>query len=399
MDDRAHPDHRVTRAHPDYRVTRTSCANPVWPCAMAGAVSCLAGVRDLAVVIHGSSGCYYYPATLMPGELFGTFLQEPEVIFGGGERLAEVLASLPPRYRKVAVVTTCVTAVTGEDPAGITAGKDLLVVDSPGFCGGMEEGYRLAMEALAPAVDPGTPGVNLDGIHPADPFSRGNLREAERLLALSGTTPATIFSDTTLDMLHRAAPVSLSVNPDLAAGAGRRIGSLLGLRNVRESYEALAEACPGSDPEPVLREAERAEERITYGADKYLRRHDPPTVAIFGMSAPAVYAAEMLTTYLDCGIAAIGSRNEPGPSRFPVTKMTSLEEIRVILDQEQPDLILGSSYERMVHPQSAFVGITLPLRGRIQLRARPLAGIEGALDLMEQVLNACMDRARGRGEG
>jgi nitrogenase molybdenum-iron protein alpha/beta subunit len=364
---------------------------------MAGAVSCLSGIRDLAVVIHGSSGCYYYPATLMPGELFGTFLQEPEVIFGGGERLAEVLAAIPPRYRRVAVVTTCVTAVTGEDPAGISADRDLLVVDSPGFCGGMEEGYRIAMEALAPMVDPETPGVNLDGIHPADPFSRGNLREAERLLALSGTPPATIFTDTTLDRLHRAAPVSLSVNPDMAGGAGRRIGSLLGLPAVAAAFRALGEECDGCDPGPVLEEVERAGDRITYAADKYLRRHDPPTVAIFGISAPAVYAAEMLAMYLDCGIAAIGSRNEPGPSRFPIAKMTSLEEIRAVLDREQPDLILGSSYERMVHPQSAFVGITLPLRGRIQLRARPLAGIEGTLDLMEQVLNACMDRARGRG--
>jgi len=373
------------------------CVNPVWPCAMAGAVSCLSGIEDLAVVIHGSSGCYYYPATLMPGELFGTFLQEPEVIFGGGERLAEVLSSIPPRYRKVAVVTTCVTAVTGEDPAESGYGGDLLVVDSPGFCGGMEEGYRIAMEALAPAVDPETPGVNLDGIHPADPFSRGNQREAERLLALAGVSPATVFSTTRYELLRKAAPVSLSVNPDLAGGAGRRIGSLLGLRDVGASFQALAKACPGSDPDPVLREVERAEDRIIHAADKYLRRYDPPSVALFGMSAPAMYAAEMLATYLDCGIAAIGSRNDPGPSRFPTAKMTSLEEIRVVLDREQPDLILGSSYERMVHPQSAFVGITLPLRGKIQLRARPLAGIEGALDLMEQVLNACMDRERRRG--
>ena len=371
-----------------------NCTNPVWPCAMAGAVSCLSGIEDLAVVIHGSSGCYYYPATLMPGELFGTFLQEREVIFGGAARLSEVLQGIPSHYLKIAVVTTCVTAVTGEDPAGIGADRDLLVVDSPGFCGGMEEGYRLAMEALAPAVAPETPGVNLDGIHPADPFSRGNLREAERLLALSGTTPATIFTDTTLDRLGRAAPVSLSVNPDLAGGAGRRIGSLLGLPAVAAAFRALGEECEGCDPGPVLEEVERAEERITHAADKYLRRHDPPTVAIFGMSAPSVYAAEMLATYLDCGIAAIGSRNDPGPSRFRVGKMTSLEEIRAVLDREQPDLVLGSSYERMVHPQGAFVGITLPLRGRIQLRARPLAGVEGALDLMEQVLNACMDRER-----
>jgi hypothetical protein len=42
----------------------------------------------------------------------------------------------------------------------------------------------------------------------------------------------------------------------------------------------------------------------------------------------------------------------------------------------------------------AFLGITPPLRGVIRLAPTPLAGINGTLFFVEQVLNACMDRSR-----
>ena len=65
--------------------------NPVWPCAATGAAACLAGFQGLAVVIHGSSGCFYYPASLVQAQLFGTFITGEEVILGTGPRLREVV--------------------------------------------------------------------------------------------------------------------------------------------------------------------------------------------------------------------------------------------------------------------------------------------------------------------
>ena len=61
---------------------------------MTGAVACLAGFDGITVVIHGSSGCYYYPATLLHVPLHGTFILENEVIFGSEQRLHEVLDGL-----------------------------------------------------------------------------------------------------------------------------------------------------------------------------------------------------------------------------------------------------------------------------------------------------------------
>ena len=70
------------------------CDSPLWPCAMTGAAACLAGFDGITVVIHGSSGCYYYPATLLHVPLHGTFIVENEVIFGSEARLLEVVGEV-----------------------------------------------------------------------------------------------------------------------------------------------------------------------------------------------------------------------------------------------------------------------------------------------------------------
>ncbi|MCK9308062.1 MAG: nitrogenase component 1, partial [Methanoculleus sp.] len=82
---------------------RTPCENPLWPCAMTGAVACLAGFEDLAVVVHGSSGCYFYPASLVGVPIYGTFLVENEIIFGTESRLAEVIRELDGKNTRIAV--------------------------------------------------------------------------------------------------------------------------------------------------------------------------------------------------------------------------------------------------------------------------------------------------------
>src|SRR5512133_2751168 len=89
------------------------CTNPLWPCAMTGAAACLAGFEGMTVVIHGSSGCYYYPTTLLRAPLHGTFILEHEIIFGSEDRLNEVIGGLSGQGKRIAVITTCVPAILG----------------------------------------------------------------------------------------------------------------------------------------------------------------------------------------------------------------------------------------------------------------------------------------------
>jgi nitrogenase molybdenum-iron protein alpha/beta subunit len=359
---------------------------------MTGAVACLSGFEDLAVVVHGSSGCYFYPASLVGVPIYGTFLVENEIIFGTGSRLAEVIRELDGQNTRIAVVNTCVPAIMGEDIGDLARDGQVLVVDSPGFLGDLEAGYRRALDTIAPEIDPNAAGVNIDGICRTDPFYRGNALEARRLLHLAGIPAATTFCLDGYAATRRAAPFTVGTNLDLASGVGTSCGSLLGLDGVTETFERLTVEIDGVDARPVMDEVAWADARIRKACDKYLRRFDPPRVAIAGGAAYASLAADLLDRYLGAEIACVAARN--GSSGDGLTHTTDFSAIRNMIRDAEPDLILGSSYEASIAPAAAFVGLTLPLRDRVTLSSHAVAGVEGALRLMEEVLNACIDRNR-----
>ncbi|MFA5415671.1 MAG: nitrogenase component 1 [Methanoregula sp.] len=368
------------------------CTNPLWSCAMTGAASCLAGFRGLSVVIHGSSGCYYYPATLLHARLYGTFILENEVIFGTEDRLKEVIESLPGDTR-IAVITTCVPSILGEDIRSMLSDQDVILVDSPGFIGDVEAGYRTALATLAPVVDPATSGINIDGASLFDPFSRGNVQECTRLLGIAGVPVGTIFAQDALHKVWKAASFTIGTNEDFRSGVGTYLGGMLGFSEIQATFERIAGVYADADIDPVCREITEERERVIYACDKYLRRYDPPTVAIFAGASYAQFAAELLNRYLDATILCVGTRNEPPPGgRYPAARIAGLSDVRACIGQYEPDLVIGSSFERSVCPGRAFVGITPPLRGRVRLAHQSLAGIGGTLHLTEDVLNACMDR-------
>ncbi len=113
------------------------------------------------------------------------------------------------------------------------------------------------------------------------------------------------------------------------------------------------------------------------------------------MTSYAQFAAESLARYLDTDVRFVGTRNAPTIFSCPARQVTGLEEVSREIEQASPDLVLGSSFERSVSGDRAFVGIVPPLRGRVRLSHPPLAGISGTLSFIENVLNACMDKKAG----
>ena len=372
------------------------CDNPLWPCAMTGAAACLAGFEGMSVVIHGSSGCYYYPTTLLHAPLHGTFILENEVIFGSEDRLREVIGGLASTGNRVAVITTCVPAILGEDIQFLLGEHDVLLVDSPGFSGDVEAGYKKALSLLAPQTDAETEGVNIDGICLLDPFFKGNLQEIRRLLALASITVATVFCRDALQKTRTAATCTIGTNGDFSSGVGEHLGGTLGFGTLRTTFERLGTAVEESDIDPVLQELLQQEEETVRICDKFLRRFDPPSVMIFAGASYAEFAGEALERYLDADIRFIGLRNSCGKSRYPCGLVTGLNEAKMFIGLHNPDLVLGSSFERSVSGNRAFYGITPPQRGVVRLAPVPLAGVNGTLFFMEQILNACMDHSRIR---
>lgn len=369
------------------------CNGPLWPCALTGAASCLAGFSGLAVVIHGSSGCYYYPATFLKRNLHGTFLIESDLVMGGEERLLEVLRTLPKGSGRPAIITSCAPDISGEDIRACTQEFDPILVESPGFCGGAEVGHARAMAALNPAVDSTKKTVNIDGITLMDPFHRGNLLELKRLLNLVGAEPGTVFCHDRYDAVASAGPQTIAANPDFTGAPGKNIGGTLGLDATRATFRKLCDGNRDLEISLLEEEVRDADERAVYACDRFLRRFDPPIVVVFGTPGYASFAAETLERYLDAEIAFVGTRFGTGPSWFPSGTVTGFEEAERIIGEHSPDLVLGSSFEKTLAQDAAFVGIIPPLRGQVRLRAESIAGIEGTLSFLELVLNSCIDRA------
>jgi nitrogenase molybdenum-iron protein alpha/beta subunit len=362
---------------------------------VTGAVACLTGIDGIGVIIHGSSGCYFYPATILHREIHCTFLVEEDIIFGAGERLRELISSLAGRYRIIAVVHTCTPAITGEeaeyrpeDPASIT-------IDMPGFMGNYEDGFKSACRSLPVELDPLTERVTVDGLSPLDPFYAGNCLEATRLIQQGGIASPVLLSACPSESLSRLPPVSISSNPDLSSGFGSDIGTFLGISETVRVSCVLQDEFSGFSAEPIIRDAEKAEDEIARACEKYLHRYDPPAVAVFGGTAYACFAAHLLESALDASITCIGSRQPSPPAGSRAIGAPSTEQVKELIDRDPPDLILGSTFERTLSPSAAFVPLTFPIRGMVRLKARPIIGIQGTLGLVEDVLNACMDRNTG----
>ncbi|EHQ36877.1 nitrogenase component 1 [Methanoplanus limicola] len=380
-----------------------ACFNPLWPCAMVGAASFLAGIKDLGVVINGSSGCYYFAELAIPDPLSSTFLVQDEIIFGTEERIKEIIDGLSGIYDKFAVINTCVPSLTGDDITGFLSNYNTLFIDLPGYCGDFDYGYKKSAESIGITPDTGREGVNIDGICSIEPFHTGNLNECRRLLSLAEVPAAAVLSSDIYDSVKNPSELSITANPDYAvSGAGHNF-SVLGIKNTTRAFEALGELIPQSNTDKVLEEAGSAEENIIKACDRFLRKNDPPSTAIFATAAYAEYTEEILQDYLDAEILCTGHRNIPSPgehrldnileyedqesNRYRKGHVNDLKVITEILNHEKPDLIIGSSFESVKYPDAGFFGITFPSREKISLHNAPITGIEGELYYIENILN------------
>ena len=160
----------------------------------------------------------------------------------------------------------------------------------------------------------------------------------------------------------------------------------------RATFHEIGNRVEEADIDPVILELRQQEERVVRACDKYLQRFDPRLPPIFAGYSYARFAAEVLDHYLDAEICCTGSRNMAGASQFPVTRADGISQVSDLIRTHSPDLVIGSSFERAICRDAAFVGIIPPLRVRCVSRPAPLAGINGTLSFIEHVLNACMDR-------
>jgi len=207
-------------------------------CSLGGASATVTALPGGIPILHSASGCAGNFAWtqnggsgLQVGGYCGSLtvpssnIQENEVVFGGEDRLREQIANT----LKVmdgglyVVLTGCVPEIIGDDIFAVVnefreEGHPVVGAATGGFRGDSYWGYDLVLQALVKDyLTRGLPKVkgrvNLWGVVPyMDPFWRGNLEGARRLLELVGLEVNSFFTpEDTLEAIREGATAELNI--------------------------------------------------------------------------------------------------------------------------------------------------------------------------------------------
>ena len=168
----------------------------------------LQGVDGALPLIHGAQGCSFLQKVLLtkhfrePIALQSTKLFTEEVVMGSEEKFLsaakEIISKQNPSL--LAVLTSGLSEIKGDDLErvihSVSPAHNLILVNTPDYSGGLEDGYRMAVEAiikglLPPGAINGERGPNkakgqiniLAGSH-LTPADFGELREIARSFGL-----------------------------------------------------------------------------------------------------------------------------------------------------------------------------------------------------------------------
>ncbi|MDA8087645.1 MAG: nitrogenase iron-molybdenum cofactor biosynthesis protein NifE [Nitrospiraceae bacterium] len=137
-----------------------------------GAAMALQGIDGCLPLIHGAQGCSFLQKVLLtkhfrePIALQSTKLFTEEVVMGSGEKLLSAIRDIMGKQRPglLAVLTSGLSEIKGDDLESVmkpemktgTASSDgkLVLVHTPDYAGGLEDGYRKAVEAVIKGLVP-----------------------------------------------------------------------------------------------------------------------------------------------------------------------------------------------------------------------------------------------------
>ncbi|MFD2235252.1 nitrogenase component 1 [Phaeospirillum tilakii] len=438
----------------DTPLERTNSIEQVrYPCSIA-AMQSVAAIPRAIPITHCGPGCAdkQFVNTAMynawQGAGYGggavvpsTNASEREVVFGGVDRLRELIAA----SQKVldadlfVVLTGCIPDLVGDDVAAVVrefqgAETPVAFAETGGFRGNNFTGHEIVAKAIidqivAPHDGPRQPGlVNVWSLLPYhNPFWRGDLAEIKRLLEGAGLTVNILFGHHSAGLAEwrriPEAQFNLVLSPwlglDIARHLERRTGQPflhvpllpIGAKASAELIRAVV-AFAGLDPAPA--EAFIAAEESLYY--KYLE--DFTTFyaeywwglpARFAVLADSTYALA-LTSFLVNQLGLIPAlqivtdnppeEHRPGieaafaaiaddvavPVVFEEDSHRIHQAVRATDFGHKPPILFGTTWERDLAKgmRSPIVEVTFPTTYEVVL-SRAYVGYRGALTLLEKI--------------
>jgi len=428
---------------------RSAC-NGIYPDGLTGALLALEGIGDAAVILHGPTGCRGHHSAMSErafprgtiderlnyGErlYFGqpripsTYLDGDDYVFGAKEKLRLAVQTILARNPGLlAIVNSPSAALIGEDLRQCLADTATSIpcvgIEMPALSQPLADGYQQAVLAVLETLDlPDSPvssrTVNLIGLSIAHNYWAGSLLELRRLLALCGIevlcAPGAGSPIADWYSIPRAAchvVIHSEYADRIAALLRERFdapvivpepGAPIGFK-ATEQWVIQTAGAMNADATPALadirerrRQVSRHMSRIA-GIGSALKGTTCSVRADPSLAYPLV---EFLYEYL--GMLPV-SVETPGCTDSDLalqltdflSKVGCLDSWQVPWQAAEADLLFSDGHQ--VNQRLAFgfpqggIELLLPLEGYTDFLRKPLLGAEGAVHLVEKIVNAVPD--------
>ena len=418
----------------------------ITPDSLTGAILAVEGIRDACVVLNGPTGCKFYhsaisdsqyirslsfdPLGYSEGFYFGqsrvpcTYLDGDDYVYGSGDKLSKILQSVMKKdFRLIAIINSPGAALIGDDLERFleqeVRGVPCFSLENTGYSGSFGTGYQNAMIKALETIEMRPRKVrertvNLIGLCIYQKYADNDYRALSRLMATCGievvSAPGATDSVERISHLTEAA-LNVVIYPEYGAEIAKMLEARHGIPHliledgppigfdatlafVRRICEAL-----DVDPTPATETIERARARAYLYLARFSSLLGLPKGALFSVKAEASTAYTLtrwLTGYLGMVPAAISILPEAETSFVPrVTEFLDRIDHREALQNpilETPaHLVLADGNTiagvKLAGQKCCGMEISLPTLGYLDITEKHLLGEQGALFLLEQIIN------------
>lgn len=422
------------------------------PDSLSGAVFALEGLQGTTVLLNGPTGCKYYHAAMSESQsvrtgafdpldypmnwYFGqprvpsTYLDNGDYVYGSERKLKEALEYFrdAPQTGLLCIVNTPGAALIGDDLAGIArrylGERPFLTMETPGFsaglCAGHEHAARTLIDCLVPPDQ--TPSqveplrVNVLGMSLYQRYYTGDVMEIRSLLESMGLEVGCMFcAGGSVDEVRAMPRASLNVvvHPELGMETARYLqerfgtpyyicdGAPMGFAATEAFARELADIT-GANAQPVLERSRDMRKRAYSSIVGLNSLTGLPKGVTFGAegSYSQLYA---LTNFLVNYLALVPVSLVPSYEQADCYK----EKLQGLLDDfgfasalgtpavdAAPELFFGAGDTiarlRLAGHEFSGVETALPTLGYLDVVPKTFLGLNGALRLVEVVLNGLL---------
>ncbi|MCX8028340.1 MAG: nitrogenase molybdenum-iron protein subunit beta [Thermodesulfovibrionales bacterium] len=427
--------------------------NPHKACQPLGAIFCASGFADTLPFVQGAQGCVAYFRSHLsrhfkePMAAVSTSMTEDAAVFGGLNNMLEGLENAYQLYKPkmMAVSTTCMAEVIGDDlNAFIKQAKDKGVVPkdlpipfahTPSFVGSYLTGYDNMMKGILSYISTGKksyPTGNINFIPGFDTYT-GNYRELKRLMHMMGVRHTILADvsnvyDSPNDGRYLLYPggtpldeAANSVNGSATIALQRystiktleyigkewvqatKVIRPIGIKNTDLFLEEISKISGIPIPQSIEDERGRA-------VDAMIDSHPYVHGKKFAIVADPDMAIGLCNFIMEMGGIPVHVVSTNADKKFqeeieeilaqdPFGKEAKVYagydmwHLRSLLFTEPVDFLIGNSYAKFLWRDTGtpLIRIGFPLFDRHHLHRYPIIGYQGAINLLNWIVNTVLD--------